>query len=1283
MDCKTLNTQLLRDLSDPESVGSSGGLHQQIGIQTIVNLNRQHNSLLFDSKNQSDVLSLKINRCNSANGRGKLVGPDGQTYRRQDELRSGRAFETVISRGLCDQEGNTVINLTFPKLKNWTSGSFNVSAATASMENQIYDGISNRQFILQYPNENYIIRECTFTNCFATGNGGALSIKVSNGASINIIDCTFTNCTSVANGGAIKLDISAGSTSTFEGLIQFINCSGLVGGAFWASIGSENSKLIINQMQIQDCSSSNIGGGMYLQSKLQAIVNIEQLTFKNCSSLSSGGGAYIITESQGYITINKITAEDCTCQKGNGGGIYVNIDFGASSQFKMINISLLRCKAQSDTSNDIPPTGYGGGIFLSGQGNYDSLTKVLDFRKMKFNGNTADKAGQTMYVAISKVVEWCKEGTLGEYVKGNYSDGTSSQNELQGIPDDLQTFNYYSSTQINELQNRLQYYWNVDRDEYYVRSNGSDQQPCNSSNPCLTVEESQINLNINSLKPFLLYIYDSTSISNNVIISQFHTPRTFRNYPLDSIQLSTILIQATGGFYVSGKVRFQLINFIMEGTQQYGTHGISGLSDASEIDIKDCQFHMQNAGSQIGKCLVYASIGGNHAISNLIAKDISSYENIIKILFYYAGSVIITDCQFENITKIGETIAGGATLAILQSHQNRFDIIDCKFTSCKAPYTTGGAVYAEIVSASALIAITRTIFKQCEALNGGGLYSRIHIQGNVIIDHSCEFKQCKAIQGNGGGIYSEIYPQESTYISFHINDALIQDCQALTSSNPESTGYGGGIFIGVEGNYNPSTQKLNLKGMKIYGNSASKAGQSLYAVMSELKDWCEYGLFGVNVKGNFSEIDSNQNDLQGLPIDFSQFASIEQSYIQTNQKTLLNYWVLQLPTNQIWHITQRDSDTSLGNDIRSCGEVSLPCKTIEYTIQEISLNKGGLPTVFIEEKNIGIRLNGYDLMDPLQLSKSGSYSNVIKIMKQMYGTSSEIPENSEIKIVKNNDNNKENGKVGWISVFEGLQLHLYGLNIIMDNSQLTIPIIYVQDSDSLLDLISIGFSRIILSPMTEAKGIIHINVDNSQFNALYCSFKNIDISSKGGNAIRILNSGSYPIKATIKGCQFNSINSIGDSNGRGGSAIYMESKHGSKLIIDESCQFQKCLIDNGNGGAIYISIDFTSQFEFKINNALIQECEAKADTIQTSPTGYGGGIFLTGSGDYYPSTQRLDLKGMKIFNNIADKGGQSLYVAMTKIKDWCQTGILGEYVKGNYNDKINPTAIIYTLILLD
>ncbi|KAA6357225.1 MAG: hypothetical protein EZS28_047248, partial [Streblomastix strix] len=72
--------------------------------------------------------------------------------------------------------------------------------------------------------------------------------------------------------------------------------------------------------------------------------------------------------------------------------------------------------------------------------------------------------------------------------------------------------------------------------------------------------------------------------------------------------------------------------------------------------------------------------------------------------------------------------------------------------------------------------------------------------------------------------------------------------------------------------------------------------------------------------------------------------------------------------------------------------------------------------------------------------------------------------------------------------------------------------------------------------------------------------------------------------------------------------------------------------------------------------ALIQECVAKAESIQSYPTGYGGGIFVTGSGEYDAPTLKLNLEGMNIFENIAYSGGQSLYVVMTKIKE-CSNGV--------------------------
>ncbi|KAA6358177.1 MAG: hypothetical protein EZS28_046296, partial [Streblomastix strix] len=222
---------------------------------------------------------------------------------------------------------------------------------------------------------------------------------------------------------------------------------------------------------------------------------------------------------------------------------------------------------------------------------------------------------------------------------------------------------------------------------------------------------------------------------------------------------------------------------------------------------------------------------------------------------------------------------------------------------------------------------------------------------------------------------------------------------------------------------------------------------------------------------------------------------------------------------------------------------------------------------------------------------------------------------------------------------------------------------------SLLELNTVTFSGIKLSPTSEAKGIVHIKYNNSEFIAQSCIFENINISSKGGNAIRIVDSVSNPIVATINACEFNNISSIGDSSGRGGSAIFMKSKYGSKLIIDESSKFTKCIVDKGNGGAIYIETDFDSEFEFNIINATISKCEAKADTTKDiPPTGYGGGIMLVGTGDYIASSERLDLHGMKIYDNNATKKGQSLYVVMPKLASWCRFGSLGEFVKGNYSD---------------
>jgi hypothetical protein len=55
---------------------------------------------------------------------------------------------------------------------------------------------------------------------------------------------------------------------------------------------------------------------------------------------------------------------------------------------------------------------------------------------MKIYNNSAVIGGLSLYVAMSNVIEWCKFGIAGEFVKGNYSDRFSKFEDLEGIPVD-------------------------------------------------------------------------------------------------------------------------------------------------------------------------------------------------------------------------------------------------------------------------------------------------------------------------------------------------------------------------------------------------------------------------------------------------------------------------------------------------------------------------------------------------------------------------------------------------------------------------------------------------------------------------------------------------------------------------------------------------------------------------------------------------------------------------------------------------------------------------------
>ncbi|KAA6389633.1 MAG: hypothetical protein EZS28_014842 [Streblomastix strix] len=275
--------------------------------------------------------------------------------------------------------------------------------------------------------------------------GGGLEISLSYGnpsvelISITCIECRASNC-----GGGLVIAADQGIQVIMHGQCSIQNCS-----SYYGYYGEDVTQGYCT------------GGGMECFVLEQCFVEINNASFKNCFAYTEGGGLLAYIQSGGKLIIDQSSFYKCKCNEGNGGGIYTLIDFVTQCKFIIKDTLIQGCKALNNTNSSLryPESGYGGGIFLTGSGDYDPSTNLIDLRGMKIYNNTADKYGQSLYVAMTKVVEWCKYGILGEYVKGNYSDGISNKNELIGIPVKYDIFNSRTQAQIIEQQKPLECWW--------------------------------------------------------------------------------------------------------------------------------------------------------------------------------------------------------------------------------------------------------------------------------------------------------------------------------------------------------------------------------------------------------------------------------------------------------------------------------------------------------------------------------------------------------------------------------------------------------------------------------------------------------------------------------------------------------------------------------------------------------------------------------------------------------------------------------------------------------
>ncbi|KAA6373895.1 MAG: hypothetical protein EZS28_030577 [Streblomastix strix] len=374
-------------------------------------------------------------------------------------------------------------------------------------------------------------------------------------------------------------------------------------------------------------------------------------------------------------------------------------------------------------------------------------------------------------------------------------------------------------------------------------------------------------------------------------------------------------------------------------------------------------------------------------------------------------------------------------------------------------------------------------------------------------------------------------------------------------------------------------------------------------------------------------------------------------------------------------------DANNGNDdLKYCGRFRLSCKRVSNVI-----DRGN--GILTNTNYVLILLSDSTSDSNLQVNIPTINWNYITIQSDGYTQDSQINANPKYQIPTSSQSNS------LFTITDNGHLDLIGLRFSNLNTTSLNPLFSIQSPDldniPILSIFDCEFNQDPTSYPDNSLSHCLIFINGGKLTISKTIIKDYQLSN-GKSSIMIYSD----ISSTSEVYRMNQIDIINSTfenikqneGSRSGSAINAELKAGSIMNILQSCTFTNCIsrttggaiqiIQSGgqielneviikgckarNGGGIYINIDFSQQFEFKVIDALIQECETKADPSSTYPTGYGGGIFLIGSGDYDPSTKRLDLKGMKIYNNSADKGGQSLYVVMTNLIEWCKSGIVDD-----------------------
>lgn len=214
---------------------------------------------------------------------------------------------------------NTFNNSTFTKCKANTTGS----------------SVSDGGAINLIPDSSIFVETkvsgCSFSECSASGNGGAVS---ANSGDTTLTGCTFTGCTAVGNGGAVNSNMSTAGAAVTMSDCSFSDCSSSKDGG---AVYSTSSDMTLTECTFTGCTCNGSGGGLCSKKGTDgAKLLVDRCNFKDCvngvtqdSDNIDGGGIYSAAFDNtvkdcnftGCIAKTKVVVPSNNERGGNGGAV--------------------------------------------------------------------------------------------------------------------------------------------------------------------------------------------------------------------------------------------------------------------------------------------------------------------------------------------------------------------------------------------------------------------------------------------------------------------------------------------------------------------------------------------------------------------------------------------------------------------------------------------------------------------------------------------------------------------------------------------------------------------------------------------------------------------------------------------------------------------------------------------------------------------------------------------------------------------------------------------------